>query len=82
MADIRGHAMNGIADVLEKSAAVGQTSVARLKLRNDVFNLLVAKSGEATAGAVLAQVFDTPGVLDTVVGDLGYKIAGMMITPS
>jgi len=81
-ADIRAAASNGIADILGISAAKGVNTLARLQLRNDTFNHLTSKSGEAVASAVIAQIFDAPGVLETVLGDLGYKVAGAFVMPS
>jgi hypothetical protein len=79
LSDVRTSALNAISDVLEAEAKAGKLQTARIALRNGVFNNLMPKLGEAGAGAVLAQVFDAPGVLNTVLGDLGMKVAGAMI---
>lgn len=77
--DIQTHAMNAIADTLEKLAIAGQVAPQRLAVRNDVFNLVATKSGEQTATAVLTQVIDIPQNFETILGSLGYKTQGPLV---
>jgi hypothetical protein len=77
--DVRTIGMASIGDLLEAALKGGQKQVPRLGLRNNTFSAVHSKYGESVAAAVLAQVFDTAGALEAVVGDLGCTIQGGMI---
>jgi hypothetical protein len=74
-------AQHTIGEILENAAKQKVYTLQRLAVRNDAFNLMKAKYGEQSAGTVLQQVFDTAGVLDAVLGDIGYVVNGPMIQP-
>ncbi len=75
--DIQMAAINGVSDVLEKNA----NGLLRIQLRTQTFDAVKTKLGEDMAAAVIATFFDPTGALDTILGQVGYKVAGPKVVP-
>lgn len=76
-ADLNTLTVNAVSTVLE-SNPMGMT---KLLLRTNVFKSLSASSGAPVANQVLATYFGDDAALNSVIGLLGYTVAGAQVKP-
>jgi hypothetical protein len=75
--DVQTWAITGISEALEKSP----NGCPRLLLRTQTFNAVKTKASEDMASAVIDTYFTADDALSGILGELGYKLAGVQIKP-
>lgn len=76
--DVQTAAINGISAVLEKSPS----GIGKLLLRTGTFNAVKSAHSEDMASAVIDTFFGDDATLNSILGSVGYAIAGALVKPA
>jgi hypothetical protein len=76
--DVKAVAVAAISDVLEKEPE----GTLKLKARTTAFGIIKKKHGDDAAQAATEQFFSNDNAFNSILGELGYKVAGPKIVPA
>ena len=76
--DVKAIAVAAISDVLEKEPE----GTLKLKARTTAFGIIKKKHGDDAAQAATEQFFSNDNAFNSILGELGYKVAGPKIVPA